>query len=75
MKGIDTWNHMDVICKNYFLLGLDNTLYDVYSSIKSENTLQKALDKKYKAKDVCMKKFIFIQFMDFKMVHSNTMIS
>jgi hypothetical protein len=39
MKGIDTWNHMDVICKNYFLLGLDNTLYDVYSSIKSENTL------------------------------------
>ena len=75
MKVMDTWNHMDVVCKNYFLHGLDNTLYDVYSSIKSENTLQKALEKKYKAKDVCMKKFIVSQFMDFKKVHSNTMIS
>jgi hypothetical protein len=75
MKVMDTWNHMDVVCKIYFLHGLDNILYNVYSSIKSENTLWKALDKKYKAKDVCMKKFIVSQFMDFKMVHSNTMIS
>jgi hypothetical protein len=26
----------DFICKNYILNGLDNTLYDVYNSIKSE---------------------------------------
>jgi hypothetical protein len=56
MKVMDTWNHMDVVCKNYLLHGLDNTLYDVYNSIKSENTLWKALDKKCKAKDVCIKK-------------------
>ena len=26
--------HSDFLCKNYILNGLDNTLYNVYSSIK-----------------------------------------
>jgi uncharacterized protein len=36
MAVVDAWNHTDFICKNYILNGLDNTLYDVYNSIKSE---------------------------------------
>jgi len=36
MAVVDAWNHTDFICKNHILNGLDNTLYDVYNSIKSE---------------------------------------
>jgi hypothetical protein len=36
---IDAWNHSDFISKNYILNGLDNTVYDIYSSI----TIAKAL--------------------------------
>jgi hypothetical protein len=36
MAVVDSWNHTDFICKNYILNVLDNTLYDVYNSIKSE---------------------------------------
>jgi hypothetical protein len=36
MAVVDAWNHTDFICMNYILNGLDNTLYDVYNSIKSE---------------------------------------
>jgi hypothetical protein len=40
----------------------------VYSSIKSVKTLWKILDKKYKAEDVEMKKFIVGKFLNFKMI-------
>jgi len=46
MENIDAWNHNDFMCKNYSLDGLDNTLYNMYSSIKSTKVLWKALDKK-----------------------------
>jgi hypothetical protein len=53
---VDTWNYSNFTCKNYILNGFDNILYDVYSSIKSIKTLCKALDWKYKARDVGIKK-------------------
>jgi len=46
-------------------------LYDVYSSIKSAKALWKDLNKKYKAKDA---KFIIYIFLDFKIIHSRTVI-
>jgi len=49
--------------------------YDTYSSIKSEKTLLKALDKKYKTKDADMKKFTVENFLYFKMVDSMTIMS
>jgi hypothetical protein len=36
---MDVWNHIVFMCKNYILNELDNTLYDVYSSIKSAKVL------------------------------------
>lgn len=35
IAAMDTWNYNNFICKNYILNGLDNILYDMYSSIKS----------------------------------------
>jgi hypothetical protein len=34
MATIDAWNHSDFMCKKYILNCLENTLYDVYNSIK-----------------------------------------
>ena len=49
-------NNNDFVCENYILNELNNTLYDVYSSIKSAKILWDVLDKKQKVKDVGMKK-------------------
>ena len=45
---MDVWNHIDFVCKNYFLNWLKNTLYYVYSSTKSSKALQEVLEKKIK---------------------------
>jgi hypothetical protein len=52
---------------------MDNTLYDM--SINSAKVLWKVLDKKYKAGDIDMKKFIVSNFLYFKMIDSRTVIS
>lgn len=35
--NMDAWNYTDFMCKNYILNVLDNTLYDVYSSIMKKH--------------------------------------
>jgi hypothetical protein len=37
--AMDAWNYTDFVYKNYILNGLDNTLYDLYSSIKNARAL------------------------------------
>jgi hypothetical protein len=61
--------------KKYILNGSNNILYDTYSLIKSTKTLWEALDRKYKAKDFGMQRFIVGKFMDFKMVNLRTVIN
>ena len=39
MVGLNVLNHTDFMLKNYILNGLDNTLYNMYSSIKSIKAL------------------------------------
>ena len=43
MAAMDAWNHSDFVCKNYILIGIDNTLYDVCSSIKAEDARMKKI--------------------------------
>ena len=43
---VEAWNHADFLCKGYILNGLDNTLYNVYSPIKTAKQLWQSLDKK-----------------------------
>ncbi|GMY19700.1 Retrovirus-related Pol polyprotein from transposon TNT 1-94 [Fagus crenata] len=73
--AIDAWKHTDFLCKNYIFNGLDNTLYNVYSQIKTARELWDSLDKKYKTEAAGTKKFIVGRFLDYKMLDSKTVIS
>ncbi|XP_057481970.1 uncharacterized protein LOC130768881 [Actinidia eriantha] len=75
VAAVDAWKHANFLCRNDILNGLDNTLYNVYSPIKTAKELWESLDKKYKTEDAGMKKFIVGKFLDDKMVDSRTMIS
>ena len=75
LAAVDAWNHSDFLCCNYVLNGLENTLYNVYSPLKTTKELWDRLDKKYKTEDVGLKKFIVGKFLDFKMVDSKTVLS
>ena len=75
VAAVDAWKHFDFLCRNYVLNGLDNTLYNVYCSLKTAKELWDSLDKKYKTEDAGMKKFIVGKFLDFKMIDSKTVIS
>jgi len=54
---------------------LDNTLYNMYSLIKSVKALREALDRKYKVEYTGMKKVIVNEFLDFKIIDSRNIIS
>ncbi|KAH1092152.1 hypothetical protein J1N35_019409, partial [Gossypium stocksii] len=45
---VEVWKHLDFLCENYFLNGLSNALYEVYSV--KEKELWTSLDHKYKGK-------------------------
>ena len=72
---VDAWKHANFLCRNYILNGLDNTLYNVYSPIKTAKELWKSLQKKYKTEDAGSKKFMVGRFLNFVMVDSKTVIS
>ena len=72
---VDAWKHADFLCHNYLLNGLDNTLYNVYCAFNTVRELWESLDKKYKTKDVGLKKFVVGKFLDYKMLDSKTVIS
>lgn len=54
--------------------GLHDSLYNVYSTIKTMKKLWESLDRKYRIKDAGTKKFVVGQFIDYKMADSKTMI-
>lgn len=73
--ALDAWNHSDFLCRNYILNGLDDTLYNVYSPIKTAKELWLSLEKKYKTEDAGTKKFVVGRFLDFKMIDTKTVVS
>ena len=75
LAAVDAWNHSDFMCRSYVLNGLENTLYNVYSLLKTAKELWDSLDKKYKTEDAGLKKFIVGKFLDFNMVDSKTVLS
>ncbi|XP_073120646.1 uncharacterized protein [Henckelia pumila] len=72
--AVDAWNHIDFLCRNYILNDLDDTLYSVYSSVKTAKELWDSLKNKYKTEDADINKFVVGKFMDFKMVDSKTVM-
>ena len=75
LAAVDALNHSDFLCRNYVLNGLENTLYNVYSPLKTTKEFWDSLDKKYKTEDAGLKKFIVDKFLDFKMVDSKKVLS
>ncbi|XP_070022060.1 uncharacterized protein [Nicotiana sylvestris] len=65
---IEVWKHSDFLCKNYILSGLEYDLYNVYSGVETLKELWTTLEKKYKTKDVGLKKFVAAKFLDSKML-------
>ncbi|KAL2466528.1 Retrovirus-related Pol polyprotein from transposon TNT 1-94 [Abeliophyllum distichum] len=55
--------------------GLADSLYNVYSTMKTAKELWESLDRKYKTEDAGAKKFIVGRFLDYKMMDSKTVIS
>lgn len=45
VKVIDVWKHIDFMYMNYILNGLDNILYNMYSSVPTAKELWEALIK------------------------------
>ena len=70
---IDAWKHPDLLCKNYILNGLYNTLYNVYIQVKTTKEMCDSLEKRYKTEDASMKKFIVGKFLDY--IDSKTITS
>ena len=75
VAAMEAWKRVDFLYKNYILNGLDNTLYRVYSSIKTAKELWDSLEKKYKTEDAGTKKFIVRKLLNYKMVDSKTVFS
>lgn len=75
VEALNIWKSLGFISKNYVLNGLDNSLYNVYCTVKTSKQLWAYLDKKYKTEDVGKKKFIVGKFLDFKMVDASTVIT
>lgn len=71
MVAEDACHHLDFLCKNYIINGVDNTFYNAYNiPIKTVQALWELVDKKYKNEDVGKKKCVVVRFLDYKMVNS-----
>ena len=58
VSALQAWNHSDFLCRNYIMNCLSDSLYNVYSVIKTSKILYDSLDKKYRTEDAGTKKFI-----------------
>ena len=74
VAAIEAWKHSDFLYKNYILNGLENTLYNVYSSTSTAKELWASLEKKNKTEVVGHKKFVIGRFLDYKMVDYKTVM-
>ncbi|KZV42740.1 hypothetical protein F511_32514, partial [Dorcoceras hygrometricum] len=73
--SFEAWGHDDFLCRNYVLNRPDNSLYNLYSPMTTENLLSESLDKKYKTEGAGLKKFIVEKFLAYRMVDSKSVMS
>nr|GEX25707.1 zinc finger, CCHC-type [Tanacetum cinerariifolium] len=52
------WENDDYICRGHILNGMSNSLFDVYTNVKSAKELWDSLESKYMAEDSSSKKFL-----------------
>ncbi|KAK3016990.1 hypothetical protein RJ639_005355 [Escallonia herrerae] len=65
---IDKWNDDDYFCRNHILSGMTHSFYDKYSKkSKTAKELWDTLKLVYQAEEASTKKFLILNYMDFKM--------
>nr|GFA25611.1 zinc finger, CCHC-type [Tanacetum cinerariifolium] len=52
------WENDDCICRGHILNGMSDSLFDVYTNVKSDKELWDSLESKYTAEDSSSKKFL-----------------
>ena len=62
------WEKDELICKGHILNTLLDSLYDLYTSMKSPKEIWNALEAKYKTEKVGTNKFIIQKYFDYKML-------
>ena len=72
---VDDWKHSDFLCRNYVIIALTKSFYNVYSDKKIDKELWESLYRKYKSEEVGAKKFVVGRFLDYKMVDSKIVVS
>ena len=75
VSAVDAWKHSNFLCRNYILNGLLDLFYNVYCKTTNAKESWESLERKYKTKDVGIKKFVVARFLDFKMIDTKTMFS
>ncbi|GKC22407.1 hypothetical protein Tco_1024557, partial [Tanacetum coccineum] len=60
----------DYIFRGHILNGMSDSLFDVYTNVKSAKELWDSLESKYMAEDSSSKKFLMSNFNNYKMVNS-----
>lgn len=75
VSAVQAWNHSDFLCRNYIMNCLSDSLYNVYSVLKTSKALWDSLDRKYRTEDAGTKKFIVARLLEFMMVDSKKVVS
>ena len=62
------WEKDDVICRGHILNGMCDSLFDIYQFHESAKILWDSLEDKYMSEDASSKKFLVINFNNYKML-------
>ncbi|XP_058774264.1 uncharacterized protein LOC131648530 [Vicia villosa] len=68
------WENDDYICRGHILNGMSDPLFDIYQNVESKKELWDCLEAKYMADDSSSKKFLVIDFNNYKMVESRSVM-
>ncbi|XP_023766817.1 uncharacterized protein LOC111915387 [Lactuca sativa] len=71
---VDSWNCIELYCRNYILNALDDSLYDIYSTFKSARAIWESLEIKHKTKYACSKKSTVGKFLHYKMSDAKSIV-
>ncbi|XP_024979029.1 uncharacterized protein LOC112516244 [Cynara cardunculus var. scolymus] len=73
-RAVDVWSSNKYSCRSYILNGLDDSLYDIYSTLNTTREIWESLETKYKTQVACSKKFVVGKFLNFKLNDSRSIV-
>ncbi|GJX86537.1 zinc finger, CCHC-type containing protein [Tanacetum coccineum] len=64
------WDNDDYVCRGLILNGMFDSSFDIYQNVESSKELWDSLEAKYMAENASSKKFLVINFTNYKMTDS-----